>query len=282
MSIQEKALLVQLSTHAWTGKKKDKQIGRDVCTRQNADADVVEAIIRLAPPGVLKPIDVARGRVYRKHIELTLPYLDNGLRILPSAMYMEYRDKMKEAIKPHTRAVNELDTVWPEILKNKAKRLGGLANKYRLPTVEEIKRRFYIKQDIMPIPTNADFSLFDISDEEITEIENKAKESMKNAMSETVKEVWRRLADLVVNIASTMDEKDKKFHDSLIKKLKDFCATIPAYNVTDDPNLENVRKEVLTKLANLDPEDLREIPNNRKKAAKDAKDVLDRIKDYMK
>jgi len=281
MKIQDTAILVQLSTHGWTGKKKDKQLSTDTCVRQNADKDVIEAIINLVPPGVLKPIDVARGRAYRKHVELTLPYLDNGLRIIASDMFMDYREKMKPSLAFHRKMVDGLDTVWPELIANKGKRLGNLANKYRLPTLAEVKSRFYITYDIMAVPECTDFR-FNVSDEEIAEIQTKAAETHNAAMKKAMTEVWMRLAELVGNVASTMSEKDKKFHDSLITKLKDLCAVLPKYNLTGDVDLENIRKEVSTKLANLDPEDLREIPNKRKQAAKDAEDVMSKIAQYIK
>lgn len=282
MSIQETAILVQLSTHAWTGKKKDKQLSTDTCARQNADNDVVEAIIHLVPPGILKPIDLARGRAYRKHTELTLPYLDNGLRIIASDMYMDYREKMKPFLAEHAKTVDGLDTVWPDIMANKGKRLGNLANKYRLPTLSDVKSRFYITQDIMSIPAHTDFRFKGNTDEEIAEIQAKAAETHNAAMKKAMTEVWMRLAELVGNVAETMGQRDKKFHDSIITKVKNLCDVLPKYNLTGDGDLENIRKEVATKLANLDPEDLREIPNKRKQAAKDAEDVMSKIAQYMK
>lgn len=279
--LSERVMLTSLSTHEWTGKKKDKAMSQIACSSVNAEKDVVEAIISLAPPGELQPINVARSRVYRRFVELTLPWMDGGLRILPADMYLKYRDEMNKVIAAHTEAVNAFATRWPEIVANKDKRLGSLASKYRLPTVAELKGKFYIKQDIFPLPETADFRV-DISQNEADEIRTQVAASLDSASNKAMCEVWNRLSNLVNDVAETMVQKDKKFRDSLIKKLKDFCATIPKYNITDNADLENVRKEVLTKLANLNPEDLREIPNNRKKAAKDAKDVLDRIKDYMK
>lgn len=278
--LSERAMLVSLSTHEWTGKKKDKQVSQDVCVSANAEKDVIEAIICLAPPGELQPINVARGRVYRRFCELTLPWMDGGLRILPSDMYMKYRDEMNKVIADHTKAVSAFTTRWPEIVANKDKRLGSLAGKYHLPTVAELEGKFYIQQNILPLPEIADFRV-DISEEEAKEIRAQVTSSLEASTKRAVRNVWDRLSNLVLDVATTMSQPDKKFRDSLIQKLKDFCSTIPKYNITDDVNLEQVRKDVLNKLASLDPEDLREIPNNRKKAAKDAKDVLAKISDYI-
>ena len=278
--LSERAMLVSLSTHEWTGKKKDKQVSQNVCVSVNAEKDAIEAIICLAPPSELQPINVARGRVYRRFCELTLPWMDGGLRILPSDMYMKYRDEMNKVIADHTKAVNAFATRWPEIVANKDKRLGSLASKYHWPTAAELKGRFYIRQDILPLPEIADFRV-DISEDEADDIRTQVAASINGAAEKAMGEVWSRLSKLVSEVAETMGQRDKKFRDSLIQKLKDFCGMIPKYNIRDDIELEKVRQDVLTKLASLDPEDLREIPNNRRKAAKDAKDVLAKISDYL-
>ena len=49
-------------------------------------------------------------------------------------------------------------------------------------------------------------------------------------------------------------------------------------NVTDDPDLEAMRKRVADELADLDPKVLREQPKARAKAAKSATAILDAMK----
>lgn len=279
--LSERAMLIHLSTHEWTGKTKDKRVSQDASRRENADKDVIEAIINLAPPGELKPISVARGRVYRRFCELTLPWLDGALRILPSAMFMDFRKEMNEVITFHTEAVTIFAGRWPDIVANKGKRLGKLAGRYKLPGVDEIKRRFYIHMDILPMPEAVDFRA-KVGDDEIAEVKKQVEKSLGIASTKAMSEVWSRLAELVANVAETMGQPKKRFNDSLIKKLKTFAEMLPKYNITDNTDLDNIRKEVINKLAGLDPEDLREIPNKRKAANKDAKDILEKIAQYTK
>lgn len=278
--LSERAMLVRLSTHEWTGKKKDKQVSEEACASKNADNDVIEAIINLAPPAELKAIRQARGKVYNKFQEMTLPWMRGGLNLLPSAMYMDYRKKMKVVLDYHKATVESLATRWPEIVANK-QRLGKLASKYTLPTVDELRAKFYIEQDILPIPDVSDFRV-DIGDDEMKEIQEQATKSFEESFNNATRKLWQQLANLLSNLAERMCTADTKFHDSIIENVKEFCDLIPKYNITNNPDLENIRKEVVDKITKLDPEDLREIPNHRKKAGADAKELLAKISTYMK
>jgi len=281
MKLSEKAMLVHISGHMWTGRRKNKNVARNVCVQENAEKDVIDVIVNLVPPSELQPISQARSRVDIVFKRMTLPWMDGGLRILPSAMYMEYREKMKEPIAKYNKAVDTFAKRYPDLVANAPKRLGNLAAGMMLPTTADIEHRFRIEQDILPLPTIADFRI-DAGDAEAKEIKEQAMASLEASMQRSVQDVWGRLSDLVGSVVETLSQPDKKFRDSLITKLKNFCTLIPKFNITDNADLEKVRQDVMSKLAELDPEDLREIPNNRKKAAKDAVNVFTKICNHIK
>jgi hypothetical protein len=281
--LSERAMLVSLTTHEWTGRKKDKKISSDICVQQNAKQDAGAWWTYLVPQSELQPITATRTRAVNAHYEMTLPWFDHGLRILPSDMFMKYREKLTKLIAEHRKAVNTFIKRWPSIMNREAakERLGKLAEGQQLPTTAEIREKFGIELNIMAMPDSADFRV-NVGDDEIENVRQQITETFQNSVGRATAELWTRLADLVNSVEKSMAERDKTFRNSLITNLKEFCELIPSYNVTDDTNLDAVRKDVLEKLANLNPEDLREIPNNRKKAAKDAKAILDKINDYLK
>jgi hypothetical protein len=79
-----------------------------------------------------------------------------------------------------------------------------------------------------------------------------------------------------------MRQPKKIFRDSLIENLSNFCELIPKMNLTQDNNLEELRKEAVKKLAELKPIDLRESRKDRRKAHKSAKEIMEKIKGYTK
>lgn len=278
--LSERAMLIRLSTHEWTGKKKDKALSEEMCRRKNTASDVIDAVIKLVPQSQLKPVNIARGRVYRRHRELTLPWMHGGLNILPSEMFFEYREEMQKVIKMHTAEVESLISRWPEIIKANKSRLGDIGE-VGLPTTNDIRRMFRIETDIMPVPEITDFRI-NAGEEEVQAIRTQIEETFNAGVTKYTQELYDRLGELVAKIHETMSERDKGFRDSLITNLKKFCTRIPKYNLSDDKKLEEIRKDILDQLADLDPEDLREIPNQRKKAAKSAEDILAKIANYTK
>jgi len=277
--LSDRAMLIQLSIKQWTGKHKDKDTSERVAVQANAERDAVDCIINLVSPAELQPINGARGRVFRQHKLLTLPWSDGGLRILASDMFFTYRDKMKKPIAEYNKVKDVFANRFPELIANAPKRLGNLPTGV-MPSADQIKYRFRIEQNIMPLPNIADFRA-DWADDEAESIRQQVTADFETFTRRAIQDVWVRLSNMIEKIGTTMRE-DKKFHNSIIDNLKDFCILMPKFNITADEDLERIRKETLDKLAELDPEDLREIPNNRKKAAKDAKELVSKISQYMK
>jgi hypothetical protein len=276
--LSERAILIRLSTHEYTAKKKDKALSEEICRRKNADSDVVDAVINLVPKSRLKAVNIARGRVYRRHKELTLPWMRGGLDILPSDMFFDYREQMKKVIKSHTNEVQLLKADWPNVIAKNKSRFGDIPEA-QLPTAADLDRLFSIETDIMPVPETADFRAV-AGDDEVEAIKTQVEKTFEAGVEKYTQELYGRLGELVAKVHETMSERDKGFRDSLITNLKTFCARIPKYNLSDDKDLEDIRKNIMDELAGLDPEDLREIPNQRKKAAKSAEDILAKIAEY--
>jgi len=277
--LSERAMLVHFSSHQWTGRRKDKQVSQDVCLRESASNDAGAWWTYLIPQKELNPVNQARMQALNMHYKMTLPWLDGGLRILPSAMFLEYSKKIREAIAKHEEAVAKFIERYPDIVAKAKERLGKLADNQQLPTVNEIKDRFSIHQDILPMPSTDDFRAA-VGDDEIENVRKQITASIETMTAKAMESVWSRLAELISKIEQTLGEPKKIFRDSLITNLKDFCELIPKFNLVQDSNLEKIRKDIVQKLGELKPDTLRESCEDRKKAAKAAKDVLNKMKDY--
>jgi len=280
-SLSEKAMLVSVSFSFWTGKTKDKKVTDEVLITKNSEKDAGAWLTNLVSRNDLKPIESARGRVRETHYKYSLPWKDGGLRILPSAMFMKYSEEMRKAIAEHDKAVASFLRHYPEIIAHAKKRLGDLLQGKRLPEACEIKHKFNITQDILPIPEVGDFRC-QLSDDQADDIRKKVAASIESMTEKAVAHIWERFTEFIEKIEKTMKQPKKIFRDSLISNLKDFCELIPKMNLTDDNNLEALRKEATKKLAELKPIDLRESKADRKKAHKSAKEIMNKIKGYTK
>jgi hypothetical protein len=278
--LSEKAMLVRLTVSVWTGRTKDKVVSQEVTTAKHASSESGAWWTYLVPREHLKAIGAADSNcrtVWRKR---TLPWTDEGCRILPSKMYMDYTNEMRKAITQFDEAVHNFVENYPTILGSAKKRLGDLAQTKQFPTVNEVKYKFGIRQTIYPMPDAADFRV-NLSEDDADAIRDQISTIMNDTIKNAMSDIWGQMAALIGKVEEILAQPDKIFRGSLIGNLKEFCDLLPKLNLMDDENLEEIRKETLEKLAKLSPDDLRDNKIARKKAAKTAGDVLKKMKTFM-
>ena len=280
-NLSEKAMLVSVNFSFWTGKTKDSKVTAEVIVTKKSVNDAGVWSTNLVSPNDLRGVESARGKVRETHYKYSLPWMDGGLRILPSAMFMKYSEEMRKAIAEHEKALAAFLREYPAIVGRAKSRLGDLLNGKHLPSVSEVKRRFSIRQDILPIPAAGDFRC-ELSSDQADAIRKRVASSIENMTERAVANIWEQFTALIEKIEETMKQPKKVFRDTLISNLKDFCELVPKMNLTDDNRLEMLRKEAIAKLAELKPIDLRESKTDRKKAHLSAKEILSKMKGYTK
>ena len=278
-NLAEKAMLVNLTLSQWTGRVKDKKVSNEVCAVKESDRDAGAWWTYLIPKSAIAQVGKTRMNCYMKHVNLTLPWMDGGLRILSSDMFMKYSEEMRKAISEYDKAVSDFLKEYPTIVAQAEKRLGKLLEGKQFPSVSEIKCKFAVHQDILPIPQASDFRC-QLNDDEVINIRKNIATSIETMTVKAMTNLWEQFTSLIKKIEKTMKEPKKIFKDSLITNLRDFCELIPKMNLTNDNSLETLRKEALKKLAELKPIDLRESKKDRKQAHKTAKEILSKMKGY--
>ena len=279
--LTEKAMLLHLTINNYGGSKKDKTITTTVCLENQAKSDAGSWWTKMIPKNELDPISAASMKCRNTVTKFTLPWMDGGFRILPSARFLDYSKEMRDNVTNYDKAVNNFIQRYPEIVKNASKRLGKLMQNQDLLSVSEMKSKFRIKVDILPMPTADDFRI-ELGDAEANEVKEQVEQSINGALQNSMADVWRQLSEMVTKIETTLKDPKKKFKNSLISNLVDFCKIMPSLNLTDDDELKDLRKAVMDKLTKLQPDVLRDNKTERKAASIKAKEMLQRIAKYKK
>ena len=281
--LNEKALLVHLRISMWSGSRKNKKLTSEVCAEHDAENDAGSWWTYYVPKADLKPLQQTANQCRAIWVKYTLPWMDGGLRVLPSAKLMEYSKDIRKAIRKFDREVKRFQNRWPEIYESMRERLGSLVNDKdlmeRMPTQDSVVQKFSIQQDLLPIPKATDFRI-NLSDTDQTQLRQQMQKSIGRMTAKTMEEVWHRLDSLVGRVHTALTEPDKKFKNSLISNLRKFCKDLPNLNLTEDENLNTMRRQIIKSLARIDPEDLRENKSYRKASAKKAKLLLDKLEQY--
>src|SRR6266704_6097519 len=107
-SLSSRAMLCSLSISMWSAQKHDPEASEEIAQRHGAQADAGRYHKVLLPKEALTEIHKIVSEARQEHYFMTLPWDDNGYRVLPAAAYMDHTEKMREISNRFTPAVDTL------------------------------------------------------------------------------------------------------------------------------------------------------------------------------
>lgn len=220
----------------------------------------------------IKTVQKVANEARSFHYENTLPWTDEGKRILPVDMFDRYSEKMRELRSKFDQAVHDLVANYDVLVEEARNRLNGMFNQSDYPM--DIWNKFSFGTEISPIPCASDFRIT-LNYEEMEKIKSAIENRVEQAAQMAHADLYKRLYDAVKHVVERLSDTKAIFRDSLIGNLVELCQIIPALNVQDDPVLEQIRKDVESKLAGIDPQTIRDNPEVRQQIAADAQVILD-------
>lgn len=282
-SLRERAMLVHFSKSMWTGAKVDSVVSDELCREKGAERGSGRWWTYFVPKKNLHELEKAGNAAKAIWQKYTLPWMDS-IGIMLSENYMEFRTDMRQAMAYYDEAKERFLSIYPEIAKHAeaSKRLGHLLDGKRMPTVEEVRDKFGIRIEVIPLPDTKDWRVVGLDDEEREKVVKEMEEAFAERTKKAMIPLWDKMTKLVEKIETTLSDPSKAVKDSLIGNLIDFCLELPKLNLVEDKNLEILRKEMISKLCTLghNMDELRKDKGSRQEAAKKAKDVLEKIKGY--
>lgn len=277
-SIQERAMLVNLSIGAWTASKKDNKVSKAVQANQAASAKAGWFNKRLIEPSHLEPINQIEGRARAMHYKMTLPWGDNGDRMLPSQAYFDYTDQLRQLRAEHEAAVLTFVASYPQMVQDARAMLGTMYEPADYPEANRIAERFSMNAVFSPVANAEDFRV-DIGQEAVNEIKKSITAAAEQRLAGATRDCWVRLCEVVGNMAERLHDPKAIFKDSLVGNIEALLELLPKLNVANDYVLERVCHEVRSWLV-IAPTDLRKNKTLRAFTADKATEILETIKPW--
>lgn len=284
--VAQKTVLTQIKISAWSGNKLDKQTTDEIRTQKHADGHIGNFRKALIDRKDLSGIQrvVSEARAY--HYEHTLPWLDEGQRLLPATKLDGYSVFMKSLALDFDREVGDFLAHYPKAVDMAKTRLGDLFVQADYPSVEQLRNQFMFTFTVSPVPTGDDFRV--AVDAEIkAQVDERLKDALKLALSDTAGRIVRHVSHLVERLEE-VDNGSKKgtggqvrFHASMVQNIKDLVAAMPDFNLSNDKELDAINQDMRAKLSRISVHDLKNDSNVRKSTKSAAKDVLSRAQNYL-
>jgi len=270
MDLSTKAMLAAVHISLWAARKHDRKASRDVATLNNANEEAGRYNKRLfceAPK--LDEIQTIAGHIRNYFYRFTLPWSDEGLRILPADLYFEFQAQMREFAAEFRYAVDEFLDAYDSYVQEAKPMLGTLFHLKDYPSAEKVKEKFAFRPEILPIPTGDDFRVT-LSEDEQARIAHDIDVSTRAAIGDGMRDLWTRLYEVTHHIASRLADPEARFHGTLVSNVCDLVELLPRLNIVGDPHLASLTEQVRKQLCQHSADLLRNSPTTRQQTAASA------------
>jgi len=268
MSISASAVLVELNISVWPASK----IDREITDKVNSDASAVRGASQtkknlFAGTSLRKDISDFAARIRLYHNRHTLPWADKGERMLPTALFMDYKQTMNGFEQTFNMMCNNFYIEYPRLVAEAPTALQGLYKAEDYPELTDVRLKFGFRRTVKPVPEAGDFRL-DIPAYDLEEMRSEFMSQQDRKLAEAMREPWERLHKTLVAMSEKLtdvegDDGKKRYHDTLLTNPLELCSLLTKLNITNDPKLEEARRQVEVAMLNADMESIKEDADTR-------------------
>jgi hypothetical protein len=170
--------------------------------------------------------------------------------------------------------------VYPTLISAAAFQLGDLFNREEYPEPEAVAKKFRFNYTLTPIPTAGDFRI-DIGEQAKAELVAQYETAFNERLNHAMRDVWQRLYECLTHmserLASDDEGKRKVFHGTILTNARELINLLSRLNITNDPKLEEARRDLSAALVNTDIDTLKESDYIRENVKAKVDDILKRF-----
>jgi hypothetical protein len=261
--IETSAMLVELSISCWTARKLDRRVSQEVDTTNGTRARAGNYNKNLLA-GTQKLDNIVKFAANARawHNANTLPWSDNGLRLLPVENFLRYKERLAVWEEEYNALVQDFLTSYPSLVDAAAFQLGNLFDRSEYPEVNDISDKFRFRYMFSPVPTAGDWRI-SVGQQARDELESQCNNAIQERVQGAMKEAWSRLHECLSHVSERLGDnneegKRKVFRDSLVDNAHELIDMLKVLNVTKDPELERARVLMSQTFTGLEAKDLRD------------------------
>lgn len=288
--LSSRAMLASLRISAWSARRIDKAVTADTNSRLGAAADAGRYNKVLIARDALAAITQAATAARTLHYAKTLPWLDDGARLLPAKAHLDYTREMQGLRMQFEQAVSDFLTAYPALIADAQQRLGAMFNRDEYPEPCDINSKFSFTVRCLPVPDARDFRV-ELGDAAAAEIRAEIERATVEALNIAQRDVFERIADVVGRMSERLrayqpaSRKGQKvegiFRDSLVENVRDLVSLLPTLNLTGDQRLAQIAQQMHDTLCPHDAEALRTDEHLRNETAAAAEAILADVADFL-
>ena len=278
--VARSAMMVDLHISVYSGRKQDKSTQAEVTTAKGSGSSKAASVYKnlFAECKELDALTKFQARARAEHYRLTLPWNDQGARLLPTASLLEYQQTMGRYRNEFERLVDAFLDKYDTLVAAAAFQLGTLFDRKEYLSRAQVALRFRMESSFTPLPTSGDFRL-DVESTVQRELVEQYERRMEAKLAQANQDSWSRLHEALLRLSDRLvveeDGKKRKFHDTMVTGALELCELLTVMNVTNDPELEKARRKVEEVLSGVTPKELRDEHSTRIQTKQQVDAILD-------
>ena len=288
MNLTHDAMLVSLRISAWSGRLYDRQATNHVAVHHDASASAGRYNKRLLPKAALAALTATMSDARNTHYANTLPWDDQGNRLLTVANYDHYTDLLnnlrEHVVHERARFIGDYDTNIEQARLD----LGLLFNIEEYPSPEALQDKFAIRYRIVPVP-DAEHFMARLASDDTEHVKHDIEHHIQERLHDAVSDLYTRLGEAVQRVSERLRDDDNGkplvFRNSMIENIRELVDVVPRLNIFGDHELARLCDQVNQKIANIDPDVLRPSPRfnpaTRTQVKHDADALMEKFAGYF-
>jgi len=276
-TLADKAMLARLARRRMNTSVRDKALEAHVRHETQDDSVIVTKHLFRVKSCYVRKLISKYDEVYRLHMDSTMPWIDRGPRLLPSKLYFNYMERMRQAIEEVDQLVPFLFRNWGSLVDQDVISRGGTASGHDYPSAATVANAFSIDLQILPLPDTSDFRV-DVDDATRDALQGALQEAEQAARADIIRRMLEPVERAVEKLQVPIGEQGSVFRDSLVSNLLGGIHQAKLLNISDDADLSHAIEEIEARVtAVAKPEALRNSVDHRTKAAKELADIMGKL-----
>lgn len=267
-TISSSAMLVDLSISQWSGIRRDKAASAKVADDNGARrgvASVTKKLLGDCPE--LKAVSdfVATVRTGTHH-DMTMPWSNSGLRLLPTSKYFDYHRSISQQQAVFDVTVRTFLQAYEWSRAEAKAALGALFKDDEYPSADTLARKFRFTVNYLPVPEAGDWRV-DMGNEARDVLAKHYEDYYTEQTSKSVASLYAQAMEPLLRMSEKLADPTagdkvnksgiKTFRDSLVDNVVEIIDRLEVYNVSGDPAVRDLRFKLQQVMDGITPDALR-------------------------
>lgn len=280
-TLHSSAVLVSLKIGIWNTKRKDKKQTEKVKTDAGAQGNVGAYQKNLMPDFRELECITKFGADSRNWCKReTVPWTFDGVNVLSTEkLWNGFDQEMQDRQKQFYDMVELVLIEYAQARQIAQFRLSTMFDVNEYPTVDEVRRKFYFEYSYHPVPQTGDFRV-DVGNQGLQFLQEQFEREANKTVAEAMTTLWKRVQKTTETLSNQLrvskDEKGKLYQATLDTAL-DLCTMMKDLNLTGDPKMEQMRRDLYSTLNGMDLNDLKKDEGARLAVKQEIDDLLSKF-----